>query len=528
MASEMVGPQSTTIEWQKHTGEIAVLPVGSFEQHGPYLPLDTDISGANYFATMLAEDIDAALMPALPYGTCLEHTGFRGSISLRPETLMATVRDIVDELERQNFRILIVLNGHGGNFSLAPAIRDMNRLDRPIKILLVNWWDYMDDEIAVDSRHLGIDLHAGEMETSFMLAIQPGQVRPEFADSPPLQIPGELNPADLNAFGMGHFARDGAVGSPCFATADKGHAIIASVRPKMLAHVRERIERLRTQSRYAGPGGIAIRELAMNDLEAAMRLTRYANWNQTESDWRFFLEQSPDGCFAAVHNGRVVGSVATIVYDNSIAWISMVLVEPQFRGAGIGSRLMHQALEYLRDIPTVRLDATPDGKQVYDKIGFNAEFGLLRLTHPSVPRLARHPDAIPLQSIEEVERSDSEAFGASRRALLERLRSDAPGLAWTVGSAGMCLGRPGNNFTQIGPVLAPEEEAGSAVVTSALCGLTGRPVVIDVPETRADFVDWLKSLGFTVQRPFTRMVLGEPRITAPRDQLYAICGPEFG
>lgn len=529
-----VGPTSTTLDWQVHTGPLAVLPIGSFEQHGEHLPLDTDITGAAFFAAMIADDLEAALLPTLPYGTCTEHTGFRGSISLRPETLMTVVRDIADELERQNFKILIVLNGHGGNFALGPAIRDINRLDRSLKILLVNWWDFLDHDIAADSHSLGMDLHAGEMETSFMLALHPEQVRPESQDAPPREPGLSLKQGDLNTFGTGHFCAGGAIGYPSFATAEKGQAIIESVRSAMLVFVRDRVRRLQEQPRYAGRGAIAIRTMTDGDLLAGLRLKELANWNQTANDIHFFLEQSPDGCFAAVHNGQVIGSAATIRYDNQVAWISMVLVDPVFRGIGIGRRLMEQAVAHLSDCPTVRLDATPQGKQLYDKLGFTEEFRMLRLIHRGVPSLTVSPQTSPLPADlpAEIATLDAQLFGADRSALLQRLQREDPAstqiLTRDDSLAGFALGRPGTNFHHLGPLVADSTADAIELTSTVFSHLDGQPVVIDVPVARTEFVQWLQSLGFTVQRPLIRMVLGDARMPQPPAQLFAVCGPEFG
>src|SRR5689334_8569356 len=98
--SVMIDATSTTHDWQIHTGDVCVLPIGSIEQHSHHLPLDTDVRCGEFFARMIADDLGAALLPVLPFGTCMEHTGFRGSISLRPETLMQFVRDIADQVER--------------------------------------------------------------------------------------------------------------------------------------------------------------------------------------------------------------------------------------------------------------------------------------------------------------------------------------------------------------------------------------------------------------------------------------------
>src|SRR5690606_27246778 len=112
---------ATSPEWNVYEGGIAVWPVGAFEQHGRHLPLMTDNLLATYFGRRLAADLDAVLLPTLPFGTSLEQAGFRGSITLTPEILMALVRQMADELEAQNFTRLVILSGHGGNFSLYPA-----------------------------------------------------------------------------------------------------------------------------------------------------------------------------------------------------------------------------------------------------------------------------------------------------------------------------------------------------------------------------------------------------------------------
>ncbi|MDQ3815233.1 MAG: GNAT family N-acetyltransferase, partial [Armatimonadota bacterium] len=126
--------------------------------------------------------------------------------------------------------------------------------------------------------------------------------------------------------------------------------------------------------RLSGRGGIALRPMTINDIADGMHLKAIAGWNQTEDDWRLFLQTNPDGCFVAVRNGRTVGTVATINYGHALAWIGMVLVAPQFRRMGIGTLLLEQAISYLEHLeprPLILLDATPTGKELYDTLGFH-------------------------------------------------------------------------------------------------------------------------------------------------------------
>src|SRR5262249_21378614 len=156
--------------------------------------------------------------------------------------------------------------------------------------------------------------------------------------------------------------------------------------------------------------------------------------NQTERDWELFLRLSPEGCRVAVRDERVVGTVATGRYENRFAWIGMVLVDPAERGQGIGARLMAEALDVLRDMPSIRLDATPAGHAVYQKLDFVDKYRLSRmetvvsgegLTLQRNPARTMTKDDLPAVAI-----FDREVFGADRRLTLEWIFDGAPEYAW--------------------------------------------------------------------------------------------------
>src|SRR5215468_10104666 len=104
---------------------------------------------------------------------------------------------------------------------------------------------------------------------------------------------------------------------------------------------------------------LRIRTMTDNDLSLAMSLKDQAGWNQTEADWQRFLAMEPAGCFVAEWDGRPVGTTVTCILG-SVAWVAMVLVDPEFRGKGIGKALMTHALDFLesQSVPSIRLDAT--------------------------------------------------------------------------------------------------------------------------------------------------------------------------
>ncbi len=273
--------------------------------------------------------------------------------------------------------------------------------------------------------------------------------------------------------------------------------------------------------------------MTIDDVPLGMRLREQARFNQTEADWRRFLDLEPDGCFVAELEGRPVGTVTNCVFD-TVGWVAMLLVDEQFRRRGIGTRLMEHALAYLegRGVPTVRLDATPRGRPIYEKLGFAAEYELARLEGVA-PRGRTHPGAGPVtpEQLDAVCELDRETTGTNRRRLIERLYGERPDAMCVFLKGGNLAGyltfRDGSNAAQIGPGVALSDEAGRALCDRVATRCAGRPVFVDVPLDNAPALAWTESNGWTVQRCFTRMFKGQPVVDQPL-HLWASSGPEKG
>ncbi|MEJ2719503.1 MAG: GNAT family N-acetyltransferase, partial [Deltaproteobacteria bacterium] len=191
-----------------------------------------------------------------------------------------------------------------------------------------------------------------------------------------------------------------------------------------------------------------------------MRLKDLANWNQTSVDWERLLSASPEGCFVAEHDGRVIGTSTTIVYEGRFAWIGMLLVDPEYRGQGIGTALLERAIQYLdsRNVLAMKLDATPRGKILYNKLGFVSEYEVERWM------LKRQPDenAVPQisEAIEDILELDREIFGADRSELLRSMSEEAPGFSLAARQegdvTGYLFGRRGSLADHLGPWMAGE------------------------------------------------------------------------
>ncbi len=521
----------TSKKWQLNESGIAIMPMGATEQHGSHLPLNTDTLTAGYFAEYVAKELQAMLLPPMPFGTSLEHAGFRGTISLKPEVLISFIQNITDELEAQNIRFFIIMNGHGGNFAMSPAVRQINRQDRKIKVLIINCWEFQSHSTKQP------EVHAGEGETSIMLAIDKKLVGDlNVPTSNPTLQEENFKQSDLNTFGVGRMTPHGVWGCPQHATQEKGKKQIAEIKKNIVPFILERIRRLEKDPRYGGPGPIILRPFQSKDIAFGMLVKNQANWNQLEQDWEMILQASQGGNYIALQNGLPVGTATTITYSNRFSWVGMVLVDSSKRRSGIGKTLLLGAIEHAKKLGTVRLDATPDGKKLYDTLGFKVEYTLTRLQS-----FAKNFDSLHIpfncqpmkkSDLPAVLKMDQSIFGANRDTILESLFRNKPNLAWVCKSnktiQGYCFGRAGSHFTQIGPLFAKNQETAEALLVSALQSEPNTNFIIDSVDAQKSWNQFLKKIGFTIQRPFIRMYLGKHTYIGQPQNQYLIAGPELG
>jgi len=198
--------------WPEIDGRPTLLvPVGSVEQHGPHLPLDTDTRIA---AAVAARAATGALLVAPPvaYGASGEHEGFAGTVSIGHEALRLLLVELGRSASRWAARLVFV-NGHGGNVS---SVVEAVRLLR-----------YEGRDAAWFACAAGGDAHAGRTETSLMLALDPALVRPErtAGNTAPL---ADLLPA-MRAGGVAAVSPNGVLGDPAGASADEGERLLAAM-----------------------------------------------------------------------------------------------------------------------------------------------------------------------------------------------------------------------------------------------------------------------------------------------------------
>jgi len=165
---------------------VAIIPVGSFEQHGPHLPLRTDFALAYGRARRIAELVDAVVVPITLAGCSDHHLDFPGTVSLRPETLVAVLADTARSLAKHGLDRLVLLSGHGGNDTTLKYAAQTIQREVGAETVVLGVSDisaYFPKEAA-----LNLDIHAGLMETAAMLIYSPDDVRQDKIQKPKIHF----------------------------------------------------------------------------------------------------------------------------------------------------------------------------------------------------------------------------------------------------------------------------------------------------------------------------------------------------
>jgi creatinine amidohydrolase len=222
---------------------VAVLPVAATEQHGPHLPVsvDTDIVDGIVKVSIshLPSDLPVLFLPTQTIGKSTEHIEFPGTLTYSSETILRVWSDIGASVARAGIRKLVLFNSHGGQVSVMDIVARDLRTAHDLMVFSVNWYQLPIDKNVMaqfsDQEHL-FGIHAGQIETSMMLAL-----RPELVDMSRAQhflTQSQTRAAQFPILGNGVTAKlgwqmqdyniEGAAGNAAAATAEQGRAVLAS------------------------------------------------------------------------------------------------------------------------------------------------------------------------------------------------------------------------------------------------------------------------------------------------------------
>ncbi len=241
---------------------IAVLPVAATEQHGPHLPLsvDTDLVNGVIAAALphLAPGLPALFLPTQALGFSPEHNRFAGTLTLKAETLMRVWTEIGECVAASGVKKMVLFNAHGGQVGALDLVARDLRARLGLLVYSVNWFNLplvdaqghdVNALFSAEEHRFGI--HAGEIETSMMLALKPERVR--MAQAGYFRSASQQRAADFPILGNGKSAKlgwqmqdynaEGAVGNAGAATAEKGRAVLDAA-GRALAALLAEIDRL--------------------------------------------------------------------------------------------------------------------------------------------------------------------------------------------------------------------------------------------------------------------------------------------
>lgn len=218
-------PAQTTEDERSRSAQVAVLPIGSFEQHGPYLPLVTDTVIASLIALAISESYPVLHVAPITISCSQEHSAWPGTISISARTLHTVIFDIRDSLRASGIGKLVLVNGHGGNYVLRNVVQEATT-SGPHMALFPGGSDWAKAREAAGMETTDHqDMHAGELETSILLDGCPEIIREGYQSGDHL---ADSRPHLLTR-GIQEYTQSGIIGRPSLASAAKGKAAMASL-----------------------------------------------------------------------------------------------------------------------------------------------------------------------------------------------------------------------------------------------------------------------------------------------------------
>jgi len=269
-----------------------------------------------------------------------------------------------------------------------------------------------------------------------------------------------------------------------------------------------------------------LRTLTPQDIGFALAQITREGWVQSRAVFASVVEHDPAGGLIAEEHGRPVALLTTANFG-STGWIGHLIVLPDYRKIGLGTRMMHKAIEHLQrhGVTTIRLEADPPGMGIYRRLGFEEEYESLRF------RLTRSTQPSPAAPLQEKDLADILAFdmkitGEDRGNYLRILRKNSQQalvMRRDHRLTGYLLAMPTSDGVNLGPFLAADRESAAALLHAAPDGTT----TVGLPAENREGVVLLQELGFEPRPSSIRMHLG-PRPEQDSTSIYGIANGATG
>ena len=232
---------------ERNDNSVALLPIGSIEQHGLHAPLDTDLCIAELLAERGSEVENTFLLPSIPVGVSEYHRNFAGSLWVSPEAMKTYVGGIIESLCFQEIRKIIIVNGHGGNREPLKELARYLPLKEDVTIYVWTWFEAIEKKV-IEIFGVRPPLHADEAETAMLQALSPesvyvGKLEASTQDPPPGW--GVFHEGTMISQLVDEFTETGSTGTPSKTFLENGRIMLdASV-----ANLKELISFLQNKRR---------------------------------------------------------------------------------------------------------------------------------------------------------------------------------------------------------------------------------------------------------------------------------------
>ncbi len=222
---------------------LAIIPLGSFEQHGPHAPLGTDTFICFEICHRLAVKLGGVVLPPVWFSISPEHMDFAGTVTISADTLSSLLAEVVLSLQTSGFRKIIILNGHGGNEEYLSKVRERiaDKLNPNTALLVLSYWDRLSPEQRAYLCSLEWGLHANAWETSLICAIFPSMVRKLKGMKNFPDVAGVTQLGQINREQFRNLIRDssGIWGDPEMASAKRGRLLLSDIESSLLDFLSE-------------------------------------------------------------------------------------------------------------------------------------------------------------------------------------------------------------------------------------------------------------------------------------------------
>lgn len=259
-----------------------------------------------------------------------------------------------------------------------------------------------------------------------------------------------------------------------------------------------------------------LRHMTPDDIPAAVRLAQAVGWPHDARDFARLLHWSPDGCFCVEEADHgVIGTVTTTPYGSELAWIGMLIVQPDRQRQGIGEQLMRAALDHLiaHNIQRIMLDASDAGRPLYERMGFRRVGKIERWEGRASTYLGPRARRMRENDLDAVIALDRQLFGVDRRHILRRLWEEFPDLAWVDAPGetpeGFLMGRRMQPALHLGPWMGWSTATAERLLRVAFEQLQGTHVTLNIPDANGRSLLLARNHNLARIRYCTRMIYGD-------------------